>query len=83
MTRYLSGDKLTPKARQEVLNAYGYRWTIENLERAKQWYGHKGNWPKMAPVSDYVWLKQHAFAVRKDGGLDSRARSCRASYLYP
>ena len=76
---YVNGSELLPETKREVLNAYGYRWTHENRDRALRWHGRKPS--RLAPVSDAIWLAGHAFAVRKDGKLDGRQQSASPACL--
>jgi hypothetical protein len=75
----VNGSKLTRETREAVLSAYGYRWTVENQARARQWLS--GQVPTIPPVSDSQWLAEHAFHVRKDGSLDARRRHCEPACL--
>ena len=61
----ITGDKLNPRQRALVLNAFGYRWTVENHERARYWHG--ANAPTMQPQTDEIWLREHAFHFIVDG----------------
>ena len=67
----VNGSKLSAATRADVLNRYGYRWTLENEKRARQWHGRLE--PPTAPlVSDSEWLAGHAFHIKADGSLDER-----------
>lgn len=80
---YRYGNTLSPDEQRDVLDAFGYRWTVENQRRATSWYrtgGHKP--PTMPPISDADWLRCTAFRVTKSGRLDRRARFCQ-SHLTP
>jgi hypothetical protein len=64
----LKGDKLNSSQRQQVLSAFGYRWTKENETRARSWYKSSGFHPPMTALqTDDQWLKEHAFHFTKDG----------------
>jgi hypothetical protein len=80
MSIWTRGTDLSNQARHDVLNAYGYRWTVENETRARAWYkDHKS--PTGPPVTDEQWLAGYEFLVRANGQLDQRAQSCRPYYL--
>lgn len=72
----ITGDKLLPKTRQQVLAAYLYRLTTEN--------GYPKNNPCGATVpaiSDEEWLRTHAFYVTRNGRLDRRYNRCEPAFL--
>ena len=62
----IKGKNLTDKQRKEVLNTFGYRWTVENKSRSSFWHGIHGK-PTMELQSDEDWLAEHAFHFVKDG----------------
>lgn len=69
----VNGSKLSPAVRREVLSAYGYRWTVENERRARNWYASMGLKPPTIPlISDSQWLAEHAFHITKFSNLDQR-----------
>ena len=65
----IKGKNLNKRQREEVLNAFGYRWTLENETRARKW--HKGfnnaTLPTMPLQTDEQWLNEHAFHFVRDG----------------
>lgn len=78
----INGSKLSPATRQEVLSAYGYRWTVENERRAREWFRAGKAEPPTAPlVTDEEWLADHAFHVTRDGRLDARHRHAEPACL--
>lgn len=77
--KLIKGENLTARQIQEVKSAFGYRWTIENMPRAKQWHGEHA--PTIEPTSDAQWIKEHAFYIRKDGKLASTPRHCEPAFM--
>ena len=69
------GNHLSERLKREVLNAYGYRWTVENRERARNWYGRLGT-PTMPLITDEEWLACTEFWVTNAGELSNRHRYC-------
>jgi len=69
MPRLIPGTELNPKQRQSVLDAYQYRWTVENEARARPLYDKHGGPPELEMVSDEDWLKTYSFWFNKDGRL--------------
>jgi hypothetical protein len=71
------GDQLSESARRQVLAAFGYRWTIENESRARQWSRQSRLiCPSgFARITDQQWLRQHAFHVVQDGSRLMKNRS--------
>lgn len=76
----IRGDRLAPATRDEVLRAFGYRWTVENETRAREWT----NWERGANAAfsqpkpmllDAEWLRAHAFWCNRDGRLTANRRS--------
>lgn len=78
---WIAGDKLTPTQGLAVLNAYGYRWTIENQARARQWLGGARGVPTISLVTDAEWLADHAFYVTRQGEISRRHRYCMPDYI--
>lgn len=82
------GSKLNPSQRQLVLDAFIYRWTIENAHRKRVYrcphcdldnfrfdnLECRQRHPTVALVSDEKWLKAHAFHFTKDGSRLRRDR---------
>jgi len=62
----IKGADLNYLQRQQVLAAYGYRWTKDNQQREHFWAGIEGA-PTIPLISDSQWLKEHAFHFTKDG----------------
>jgi hypothetical protein len=76
------GDQLTAEDQKDVLAAYVHRHTREHRPAwaNKLWNG------KPYPVqfaSDAEWLANTLFAVRRNGRLDQRARSCESHPTWP
>lgn len=69
MPTLIRGDRLLPEARAEVLAAFGYRWTVENESRAREWSGPYPPETRPAMRSDAEWLREHSFYVNRDGSL--------------
>jgi len=69
------GNKLSLKLQRQVLNAFGYRWTFENMTRAKQWYRGLGL-PAIPPTTDAQWLACTEFWVTDKGELSRKHRYC-------
>jgi hypothetical protein len=68
------GTELHPDDRAQVLRQYVYRWTTDNPQRSQAWAGRVP--PRVRLLTDAEWLACTSFAVRKNGRLDRRARSC-------
>jgi hypothetical protein len=67
----IRGDRLLSATRAEVLDAFGYRWTVENEERARRWAAMPAR--HTAPtLTDAEWLRTHAFYVNRNGALTTR-----------
>lgn len=82
MPRLVRGDQLSPETRAVVLSAYGYRWTVENRERARMWYGKANCRPRNRPTqTDAEWLREHAFYVNRDGKLTANRTHAEPAYL--
>ena len=62
----IKGADLDYPQRQQVLNAFCYRWTTENPKRVQFWRDISSK-PKIPLISDAQWLKEHAFHFTKDG----------------
>ena len=78
----IKGENLTEAQKGEVLNAYGYRWTIENQKRAALRSFHiQKNLPKDMLISDWQWIKDHAFYITQKGHLDARRRHCEPAFM--
>jgi hypothetical protein len=71
------GDQLGESARRQVLAVFGYRWTVENEARAREWSKRSGAIipSRFARITDQEWLREHAFHVVKDGSRLMRNRS--------
>lgn len=67
---YVIGTNLQPSTKQDVLSTFGYRWTVENEARAKDWH-HVKRGP-FINETDVEWLARYSFAVKTDGTLDRR-----------
>lgn len=76
----VKGKQLTPEQVKQVKAAFVYRWTIENLPRAKQLMESVGH-PTIEPVSDAQFINEHAFYFRKDGKLASCPHHCEPVFL--
>jgi len=81
MKGLIKGADLNTKQKQEVLNVFGYRWTVENKQRALQWLGNIQP-PTIQPQTDEEWLKEHAFYFVEDGTrLSKKRRHCEPACL--
>ena len=79
--RLVTGINLNARCRAEVLSAYGYRWTVENERRAREWYRTGGHEPPTCElVTDARWLQDHAFYVVPDR-LSLNRRHAEPAYL--
>ena len=82
--KWTRGDKLSQDNRREVLNAYGYRITRENLERLQRmhpiWWSDCKPRPGILVPSDADWLKDRAFAITNLGTLDKRVNHYEPHY---
>lgn len=82
--KLILGSQLSPQARAQVLNAFIYRWTTGNTQRARVYKCAKCDvrtpyqntisanghtHPTMPLISDEQWLNEHAFWITKDGSL--------------
>jgi len=68
------GTHLGSKLRQDVLNAFIYRWTSDNPRRESV-YANISK-PTMPLITDDEWLSKYYFHVTKRGTLDARRRHC-------
>ena len=75
--RLITGDKLSESTKQEVLNAYVYRWTIENKNRARR----TGAPADHCFITDEQWLKEHAFYITNAGHRSRRHNHCESHYM--
>ncbi len=77
------GINLHPDDKRYVLNAYINRFTKDH--KPKWAYLTRKNGKKYKPqfASDTDWLKNTRFAVRKNGRLDHRCRSCYSTPTWP
>lgn len=66
MPKLIPGKDLTPRQRQIVLSAFGYRWTTDNLNRARNWHGVDGK-PTVPLITDEQWLRKYSFYFTADG----------------
>jgi len=78
--KLIAGNELKPELQREVLSMFGYRWTIENLARAKEWYGNLQT-PTVDPIKDSQWLSKHAFYVTRLGKLARNGNHAEPAYL--
>jgi len=62
----IKGTDLNEKQKKQVCNAFVYRWTFENYDRASQGYGRLGC-PTIGLIWDDDWLSQYSFHFVKDG----------------
>lgn len=77
----IKGDQLNERQMRQVLNAFGYRWTIENGRRVEAWLP-ASCWPTIPKVSDAEWIQAHAFHFLKDGSrLMANRRHAEPAYL--
>lgn len=85
----LLGSRLNERQRRHVLNAFIYRWTNENLGRARQAFSagcqhipEESRYPRIEPVSDEQWLADHAFHFNASGTeLDHRHEHAEPAYM--
>lgn len=78
MSKLIKGSDLSPYVKKQVLNAYIYRHTHENLKRSKQY----NPTVRIPPVSDTEWLEAHAFYVLNDGSRLARNRNyCEPAWM--
>ena len=80
--KMVPGTALTAEDRHHVLAAYVHRYTRDH----KPAWAHADRDGIPYPVqfaSDQDWLTNTLFAVRKNGRLDQRARSCLSSPTWP
>ena len=76
----IKGENLNPRQQSIVLNAFGYRWTVENEGRARNWLND--NTPTNPSKSDKQWLADHAFHFIKDGSrMDARMSYCEPAFM--
>ncbi len=75
------GDQLTADQKRQVLNAFIYRWTKENEVRARQLFAKHGGPPRIAPVTDAQWIKDHAFHMTKAGHLQLNRRHAEPAFM--
>jgi hypothetical protein len=81
-SRRVRGSDLTPAAKRQVLGAYGYRWTVENERRAREWFHSSGHEPpRAALVTDAQWLADHSFAITSRGELSLRDKWAAPHYM--
>ena len=73
------GENLSPEQIKHVKSAYGYRWTIQNENRARNWLGESA--PTIALIDDEQWTKEHAFYFRKDGKPSRKHNHCVPAYM--
>lgn len=72
----IKGNELTPKQREEVLNAFIYRWTRDNKNPARA-----KTQARIPLVSDDEWLQDHAFHFVTNGSrLMYNRRYCVPAY---
>lgn len=77
----IAGSTLNQRQREQVLSAYGYRWTIENRTRATNWLGSLPP-PTIEPIPDAQWLAEHCFHFLKNGSrLSARHTHCEPVYM--
>ena len=77
--KLVKGIDLNEHQRLEVLEAFGYRWTVENKDRATKW--SRGKAPTSEPETDEAWIAAHAFYIRRDGTLALVPAKCEPCYL--
>jgi hypothetical protein len=77
--RWIKGNELNDKQVELVKSAYGYRWTIENEHRAREWYG-KMSLPTVPLDYDKFWLIDHCFQFVNDGSRLGTSRHCEMAY---
>lgn len=79
----VNGTALTPEDRRHVLSVYLYRYTAEHVPFWARKPMPNGEPYPVQFVSDEDWLEHTEFAVRNDGRLDRRVRTCASSPTWP
>lgn len=77
--KLVKGSKLTVAQRADVLNAFGGRWTVENVNRARAWHGIGA--PTTELTTDAQWLADHAFYITSAGHLAENRHHAEPHYL--
>ena len=76
----IKGINLTRRQKNQVLQAFIYRWTFENAQADKLYSQVKS--PTIPKVKDANWIKAHAFHFLKDGSrLMLSRRNAEPAYL--
>jgi hypothetical protein len=77
MSQQVSGARLRSEVRQEALDRFIYRMTVESVRRwpeaARQMYAGGFRLPL---ITDLEWLERTTFTVRKDGRLNNAVHCC-------
>lgn len=71
----IKGTSLSYSQRRQVLAAFLYRWTADNLRRIAAWskaFPDKKDWPRIPLISDEEWLGRYSFYFTRTGQLSSR-----------
>lgn len=71
------GTELHLDDRKYVLAAYVHRMTVKNYRANRAYFERQfARGFRCAPITDAEWLATTRFAVRRNGRLDGRVRSC-------
>jgi len=77
------GTELCATDQRHVLRSYVHRFTADHTPQWARKLGPNGEPSPVQFSSDQDWLENTFFRVRKDGRLDSRARSCESHPTWP
>lgn len=95
MPKLVNGKDLNLKQRQQVLNAFVYRWTTGNSKRTSVYKcelcdirtpyensrtANGHTHPTIPLLSDSEWLSDHNFYINKDGSLSDKPARCEPVY---
>ena len=94
--RLVLGSRLPYQLQQEVLRRYIYRWTVDNLDRARVYrcpvcevpggdpsgdVACRQYHPTIPLITDAEWLATHSFEVTKDGRLSARQHHAEPGFM--
>ncbi len=74
--KLVKGENLTPEQIHEVLSRYIYRRQNTSIYPVKSKMVDPSMYDELCRNLDPVWVKAHAFYVRKDGHLSNAHRHC-------
>ena len=80
----IKGSRLHPKDKDSVLRSFVHRYTKDHVPA----WAFASTWKDGKPyplqfASDQEWLENTLFAVRTNGRLDRRVKSCASSPTWP